>query len=71
MGDVIQLDVPVGDEIAIDPDTVLENSKGAFQQLLVDGYDNSGEFHVRATHGSREVLWMLNRAIVHLMLETE
>ena len=64
MGDVIQLDVPVGDEIAIDPDTVLENSKGAL-------YDNNGEFHVRATHGSREVLWMLNRAIVHLMLETE
>lgn len=71
MGEVINLDVPVTDDANLDPDVILEGAKGAFQQLLIAGYEKDGEFHIRATHGSREVLWMLQRAIIHLMLETE
>ncbi|MDE2104686.1 MAG: hypothetical protein KGL39_46045 [Patescibacteria group bacterium] len=71
MGDVIHLNVPIPDNVTLDPDDVLDGSKGQFEQLLIAGYTKDGEFHVRSTHGSREVLWMLQRAIVHLMLETE
>lgn len=71
MGDVIRLDLPVNDEAVLEPDFILDSAKGQYQQLLVAGYDQDGKISIRATHGSREVLWMLNRAIVHLMLETE
>lgn len=71
MGDVIKLDLPIGDDVVLDADAVLEAAKGNFQQLIIAGYENNGEFHVRSTHGSREALWMLQRAIVHMMLETE
>ena len=71
MGDVIHLDVPVGDDAVLDADFILDGDKGQFQQLLIAGYKKDGCIHIRATHGSREVLWMLQRAITHLMLETE
>ena len=71
MSNVIKLDLPVADDIVLNPDDILDGAKGQFQQLFVAGYGQDGEFHIRATHGSREVLWMLQRAIVHLMLETE
>ena len=71
MGDIIKFDVPVSENVVLDPDTILEKAKGVFHQVAIIGYDESGEFQVRSTHSSREVLWMLNRAIVHLMLETE
>lgn len=71
MGDVVKLDVPITDGVTLEPDAILESAKGHFQQLAIIGYEQDGEFHVRSTHGAREVLWMLNRAIVHLMLETE
>jgi len=71
MGEVIHLDLPIADDAVLDADMVLEGNKGKFQQLVICGYDQGGGIAICATHGSREVLWILNRAIVHLMLETE
>lgn len=71
MGDLIKLDLPVRDDVALDPDAILEGNKGHFQQLAIVGYDQDGRIAVCATHGSREVLWMLERAKLYLMLETE
>lgn len=71
MGDVIKLDLPVGDDVVLDPDVILEGNKGKFQQLAIVGYDQDGKIAVCATHSSREVLWMLERAKIYLMLETE
>lgn len=71
MGDVIKLDIPLNDAAVLDPDEVLEGNKGHFQQLAIIGYDQEGKITICATHGSREVLWMLERAKIHLMLDTE
>lgn len=71
MGDVIKLDLPVNDSVALDPDAVLEGNKGNFQQLAIIGYDQEGKIAICATHGSREILWMMERAKIHLMLDTE
>lgn len=70
MADVIKLDLPVTDDVILDPDAVLEAARGRFQQLLIAGYQD-GQITICATHGSREVLWMLERAKLHLMLDTE
>lgn len=71
MGEVVHLNLPVGDDIILEPDAVLEGNKGNFQQLAIIGYDKNGDIAICSTHGSREVLWMLERAKIHLMLETE
>ena len=68
MGEVIKLDIPVGDDVALNPDDVLEGNKGHFQQLAIVGYDQDGKITICATHGSREVLWMLERAKLHLLM---
>lgn len=71
MGDVVNLDVPIADGIDLDPDHVLEANKGKFQQVVVVGFYQDGKIAVCSSHGSREALWMLERAKLHLMLETE
>lgn len=68
---VIHLDIPITDGTALNPDTILEANKGKFQQLLIAGYDQSGNITICSTHGSRETLWMIERAKLHLMLGTE
>lgn len=67
---VIRLDIPVRDDLVLDADTLLENNKGKFQELVLLGYDQNGEIAVCATHGSREVLWILERAKIFLMIES-
>lgn len=71
MGDVVNLDVPIADGVALDPDTILERNKGKFKQVVIVGYDQGGLIAVCSSHGSREALWMLERGKLHLMLETE
>ena len=71
MSNVIRLDVPVTDDTVLNPDDALEANKGQFQQLAIIGYDQDGKIAICATHGSREILWMLERAKLYLMLETE
>lgn len=70
MGDIVHLNLPVGDDVALDPDAVLEGNKGHFQRLAIIGYDQDGEITICATHSSRETLWMLERAKIHLMIGT-
>ncbi len=73
MADVIPLrdGQPVGDGVELDPERVLANAAGAFRQVLVCGFDQDGQIDIRCSHGSRDALWILQRAILHLMLETE
>ena len=61
----------VGDGAIIQPDLILENAKGDFQQLIVAGFNQDRVIDIRSSHGSREALWILHRAIIHLMMETE
>lgn len=61
----------VGDGSVLDPDLVCENASGKFREVVVCGFNHDGGIEVRASHGSRETLWILHRAIIHLMTETE
>lgn len=72
MGDVVQLDYSdgFGDGIVIDPDQILQNSVGEYQRVIVAGFEADGSFSLRSSHDSREALWILQQAILHLMLET-
>ena len=66
MGEVIRLDIPVPDDMPLDPDRILEANRGKFQELVLLGYDQDGKITVCATHGSREVLWIMERAKLFL-----
>lgn len=71
MGDVVQLDAPIADTVELDPDAMLEANKGLFQRVILAGYDHKGNIVVCSSHSSRDALWILERAKLHLMLETE
>ena len=59
-----------GDGIALDPDVILDAARGDYTQVVIAGFDANGEVDLRSSHGSRETLWILQRAVLHLMLET-
>lgn len=61
----------VGDGHAFEADHILEQAKGTFEQVVVCGFTKDGEIVMRASHGSRESLWILRRAEHHLLFETE
>lgn len=61
----------LGDGIALNPDMILDKARGDFKQVVVAGFNQDGQIDLRSSHGSRETLWILQRAILHLMLETE
>lgn len=69
--EVIRLETNIADIVELNPDDILEANKGKFQQLAIVGYDLEGNITICSTHGSREILWMLERAKAHLLLETE
>lgn len=69
--EIVHLATPIADSVELRPDDVLEGNKGHFKQLAIIGYNQDGKITICSTHGSREVLWMLERAKIHLMLETE
>lgn len=74
MGDIIDLKQPsgqVGNGFAFQPDVILEEAKGAYEQVVVVGFDASGEISIRSSHGSHEALWILRRGEYHLLFETE
>lgn len=71
MGDVVQLDAPIVDSVELEPDAILEANKGKFQTLVLAGFDKDGQIILCSTHSSREALWLLERAKLHLMLETD
>jgi hypothetical protein len=59
MGEVIRPDF--GQEQFIEPDTLLEDAKGALTDAIIIGMDNDGDFYM--THSSEDVARLL------LMLE--
>lgn len=61
----------IGDGIALDPDKTLDNARGDYLQVVVVGFDQAGQINLRCSHGGRDALWILQRAIPHLMLETD
>lgn len=74
MADIIDLKQPsgvVGDGYAFDPDAILEAAKGVYVQVIVVGFTADGEIDMRASHGSRDALWVLRKAEHHLLFETE
>lgn len=61
MSKVIQL--PVVTTHDLDPDTLLENSKGKLKHFVLVGYDlNGNEFFSSTKSNGPEALWMLERA---------
>lgn len=61
----------VGDGFAFDPDQVLDGARGNFLQVVVCGFNLEGEIEVRASHGSRDALWVIAKAQHHVLFETE
>lgn len=61
----------IGDGLELLPDEVLESCKGQYVRAVIIGLDKDGGIHLHTSHGSRECLWLLERAKLHLMLETE
>ncbi len=68
---VVRLKVAeVGDGAELSPDAVLDAAKGKAERLVVTYIAEDGELHLCGSHGSRETLWLLQRAILFLMLDT-
>lgn len=63
--------VLVGDGAALEPDMILEAAKGAYEQIVVVGFNADGQIDMRSSHGSRDALWIVERARLHLLTETE
>lgn len=61
----------VGDGAEIACDQVLGAAAGVYVQVVVVGFDKNGEIDMRSSHGSRDALWILERARLHLLTETE
>ena len=65
-------DGKIGDGLEIDPAKVLEGAKGAgLVQVVVIGFERDGNVTMFSSHGSRETLWMVERAKLYLMLGTD
>lgn len=55
-------------KLDLDPDTLLENSKGQVEQFIILGYDKDGEFWFRSTMGSGgDVMWLMEVAKIKLL----
>jgi len=61
----------ISDGIALDPDKILDMAKGEFGEVVIVGWTPDGELQVRSSHGSREALWHLTRAIHQLTEGTD
>jgi len=52
----------------LDPDTVLENTKGKLDRFVIIGYDKEGEFYFSSTMGDGgDVLWLMEKLKAQLM----
>lgn len=61
MADVVQLKlVDVGDSFEIAPDTVLENNKGKYQEVVVIGFGEDG-VSVAGSHSCLNALWLIEK----------
>lgn len=56
----------------LDPDTVLENSKGQLDRFVIIGYDKDGDFYFSSTMGDGgDILWLMESAKRKLFEITE
>lgn len=54
-------------KLDLDPDTVLENTKGQLKQFVIIGYDQDDEFFFSSTMADGgDVVWMLELAKIKL-----
>ena len=52
----------------LDPDTVLENTKGKLEGFVICGYDKNGEEYFASTYADGgDVLWLLERLKLRLL----
>jgi hypothetical protein len=60
-------------KLDLDPDMVLENSKGKLEGVILIGYDKDGEEYFASTYADGgDVLWLLERMKLRLLnAETE
>lgn len=55
-------------KLDLDPDTVLENSKGQVDNFIILGYDKEGDFWFSSTMGSGgDVMWLMEVAKIQLL----
>jgi hypothetical protein len=56
----------------LDPDIVLENTKGTLEGLIICGYDKDGEEYFASTYADNKgVLWLLERMKLRLLTVAE
>ena len=55
-------------KLDLDPDTVLENTKGKLEGVILIGYDKEGEEYFASTYADGgEVLWLIERMKLRLL----
>jgi len=55
-------------KLNLDPDLVLENTKGKLEGVVLLGYDKNGEEYFASTYADGgDVLWLLERMKMHLL----
>jgi hypothetical protein len=55
-------------KLDLDPDMVLENSKGKLEGVILLGYDKDGEEYFASTYADGgEVLWLIERMKLRLL----
>jgi hypothetical protein len=55
-------------KLNLDPDLVLENTKGKLEGVVLLGYDKKGEEYFASTYADGgDVLWLLERMKMHLL----
>jgi hypothetical protein len=55
-------------KLDLDPDTVLENTKGMLDRFVIIGYDKDGDYFFSSTMGDGgDVLWLMEKLKALLM----
>jgi hypothetical protein len=55
-------------KLDLDPDLILENSKGAFEGVVLLGWDKEGEMYFASTYADGgTVLWLLEQCKTRLL----
>jgi hypothetical protein len=55
-------------KLDLDPDIVLENTKGKLEGVILIGYDKEGEEYFASTYADGgDVLWLLERMKIRLL----
>ena len=70
MGDIIPFNGITS--LDLDPDVVLEHTKGKLEGFLIAGYDKDGNEYFASTYADGgDVLWLLERMKLRLLMVVE